>query len=451
MRAVPLRAQPVEVLQRSYQRLRAPRLQEVRGELRDGKPLRPLRRLEQVVQGSARRDVCGEIGATLPVECLGQRLRGDLRPLASVEPRLGPLREPPPAILHLGRNPIERRAARRLLQRAKHLVQLANGRLWMPRRRAAERAVLPQGAEDSARRGAEAAQVGTRDGPAKSGQALRPDARSAPQAEVLRELARRSVAQQPLDPGVELAQGLQLLLAQGRGGGLGKRAAHVQRLRSRCFLRLAGEPRQRGAALFQEGREGMKRGGSPAGRREVSHLREQRADLARSVRQIGGCLLPLEPGKDPVHPRQVTSQLAGARIGQRPVTGGGEARQGFLVPLDHAETVVAAALDHGLQPGGARAGWAAGREQVGQRHCDGGERAERTRCGVRPRRAQILVPQVRLTLAGAISLLLQRANLAALVGMQTARIARLGEPRGRAIDGALAGRQESQELLPARS
>ncbi len=460
VRPVAFRAEVIEELHRPGQRVRAARLQEVRGEVRDRQSVRPLRPLQQVVQRTARCDVRGEVAAAVRVERLPERAR---RP-APVQPRLGALGDLPPPILGMDRDLVERRAGRRLLQRAEQLVQLAGVRVRrlvaaVPAKRAADSAVLPQRPQASSARAAEATQVGARDRLANAGESHGPQAplralqrrmRLGP-AQLGGKLARRGVAQQGLDPRMQLPQRLQLLLAQGDRGWLGKRAALVERLRPGRLLRLAGEARERRPALFEQRPEGLQGRGAPAGGREVAHLREEPAHLARSVGQLRGASLALEPRQDAVHARQVLAQLAGARIGQRSVVGRGEAAEGLLEPLGDPDAEVSIALDDRVETRRGGPQQAARRQQLRQGDDDRGQRARRMARPVPARRAQVIVPQARIPIEGTLALVLHRAEPRALLGMHPTRVARLREPGRGAVDGVLAGRQEPQQLVAPRA
>ena len=84
VRPVSLRAELREQLHGTEQRVRAARLQEVGGEVRDGQPARSLRSLQKVVQRSARRDVGREVAAAVRVERIPERLRRGMRGPAPV-------------------------------------------------------------------------------------------------------------------------------------------------------------------------------------------------------------------------------------------------------------------------------------------------------------------------------------------------------------------------------
>src|SRR5207237_932062 len=77
------------------------------------------------------------------------------------------------------------------------------------------------------------------------------------------ELAGRGVAQQRLDARVQSPQRLQLPFPENDGGGLGKRAALVQRPRTGRPLRLARQPRPRRPALLEQRAERLQAGRAP--------------------------------------------------------------------------------------------------------------------------------------------------------------------------------------------
>ena len=408
--------------------------------MRDGQPARSLRSLQKVVQRSARRDVGREVAAAVRVERIRERVRRGMRGPAPVQPRLGARGDLPPPILRVQSDLVERRAARRALQPADQLVQLSRPGMerflrGLARQRASDRAVLPE-------RG-EAGQ------PLQAWKTLR-----ATQGSVcLRvakpggELAGRGVAQQRLDARVQSPQRLQLPFPENDGGGLGKRAALVQRPRAGRPLRLTRQARQRRPALLEQRAERLQGGRAPPRSRDIAHLGEQAAHFARSLRQLGGGPLSLQARQDPVHSRQLAAQLAGARIRQRAMSCGSEAAERLLESLSDAEAQVAIALDHRVQARGGRAQQAARREQLGQRHHRRGDRPRRTARRSPAHGVQVVVAEPRVALPRALALVLGGAQPRALLRMHSAGGARPRKPGSGAVDGVLALAEDAHQLV----
>ena len=170
-------------------------------------------------------------------------------------------------------------------------------------------------------------------------------------AQIARELAGGGAAQQAVDARVQLAQVLELLLAQRERGGLRKRATDVHRLGARCLAGLACQLCQRRAPLFQQLAEGLEVRRAPGAGGRSAHLGEDGSDVVRAVDQLLRGLVALEPREDCVHAGQMPAQLAGVGIGQRAVRGGAEAAQRLLQPAGDAVAQLAVAVDGAVEAG----------------------------------------------------------------------------------------------------
>ncbi len=323
-------------------------------QLADGQPVTALGRLAQAAQRAAGREVRGEAAAFgILLEDLEQGVGGDLRRReALVLLRLGG----DALLLLLGflREVVQRRALGRLLEAGEDLSDVARLggaqlRLQLLVQRLVQCAAHPvEPCQRAVVAPSEPAQVpaAQRLGGARQAVGAEPVTGGALHRQVVRagllglrqlrrQLRLRRVLEQLVDAGVVLAQlgelpdrgGLALLRRQRRRQRRALGGRHD-------LLQLPAPLLDLLAELGEVGRPALAGG-------DGAHLLQDLPQLLRAV----GLLLPalaLEAREDGVHPRQLAAHLAGGRVRERAVGGGGEVRHRLLEAAGHRVPAVGA-------------------------------------------------------------------------------------------------------------